>query len=85
MAAHATLQVHGTWKRGLKENSVEIKMNPFKKLNEGKLEFIKKAAENYGNFLNKDVSLFRLGTISDLAKFSLNFISIFLNWKALLI
>ena len=47
----------GTWKRVLKENSVEIKLNPFKKLDEDKLELIKKAAENYGKFLNKDVSI----------------------------
>jgi hypothetical protein len=43
----------GSWKRVLKENSVEIKLSPFKKLNEGKLRFIKKAAENYGKFLKK--------------------------------
>ncbi len=47
----------GTWKRVLKENSVEIKLNPFKKINESKINQIKEAAENYGNFLNKDISI----------------------------
>jgi hypothetical protein len=47
----------GTWKRVLKEDSVEIKLNPFKKLAEDKLMLMKKAAENYGKFLNKDVSI----------------------------
>ena len=47
----------GSWKRVLKENSIEIKLNPFKKLSDCKLEFIKKAAENYGKFLNKDASI----------------------------
>jgi hypothetical protein len=47
----------GSWKRVLKENSVEIKLNPFKNLNEDNIELIKKAAENYGKFLNKDVSI----------------------------
>ena len=47
----------GTWKRILKDNSVEIKLNPFKKLDENKMNNIKKAAENYGKFLNKDVKI----------------------------
>jgi len=47
----------GTWKRVLKENSIEIKLNSFKKLNEDKLELIKEAAKKYGKFLNKDVSI----------------------------
>jgi hypothetical protein len=47
----------GTWKRILKENSVEINLTPFKKLNGYELEFIKKAAEKYGKFLKKDVSI----------------------------
>ena len=47
----------GTWKRFLKENSVEIKLNPFEKLNEDKIELIKEAAEKYGKFLNKNVSI----------------------------
>ncbi|HEX7482984.1 MAG TPA: winged helix DNA-binding domain-containing protein [Candidatus Bathyarchaeia archaeon] len=47
----------GTWKRVSKENSIEIKLNPFKKLNEDKLKLIKEAAEKYGNFLNKEVSI----------------------------
>jgi hypothetical protein len=47
----------GSWKRILKENSIEIKLNPFEKLNEDTLELIKKAAEKYGKFLNKDVNI----------------------------
>lgn len=47
----------GTWKRVLKETFVEIKLNPFKKLDGDKLELIIRAAENYGKFLNKDVSI----------------------------
>jgi len=50
-------KVAGTWKRILKKDSVEIKLNPFKKLDEVKLELIKKAADRYGKFLNKAVIL----------------------------
>lgn len=47
----------GTWKRVFKKRTVEIKLSPFKKLNEDELELIKKAAEYYGKFLNMDVSI----------------------------
>jgi hypothetical protein len=47
----------GTWKKVLKEDSIEIKLNPFKKLDKDKLELIKKAAENYGNYLNRKASI----------------------------
>jgi hypothetical protein len=50
-------KVAGTWKRILKKNTIEIKLNPFKKLDEGKLELLKNAAEYYGKFLNKDISI----------------------------
>jgi hypothetical protein len=48
-------KVTGTWKRILKKDTVEIKLNPFKKLDKTKLELVKKAAERYGKFLNKAV------------------------------
>jgi hypothetical protein len=47
----------GTWKRVMTEDSVEIKLNPFKKMDEDKLKLINKAAEKYGKFLNKNVSI----------------------------
>ena len=48
-------KVVGTWKRILKKDTVEINLNPFKKLDEVKLELVKKAAKHYGMFLNKAV------------------------------
>ena len=45
----------GTWKRVLKEDKVEIKLNPFKKLTEIERSSVKKAAKRYGDFLGKKV------------------------------
>jgi hypothetical protein len=39
----------------LRKDTVEIKLNPFKKLNSTEQEAIKTAAKRYGDFLNKEV------------------------------
>lgn len=44
-------KVIGTWKRLLKKNTVEIKLNPFEKLDKTTHEEFKQATENYGKFL----------------------------------
>lgn len=41
----------GTWKRILNKNTVDIKLNLFKKLSENENEAIEKASENFGKFL----------------------------------
>ena len=46
-------KVVGTWKRVLKEDNVEIKLNPFKKLTEIEQKSVEKAAKRYGEFLGK--------------------------------
>jgi antitoxin component YwqK of YwqJK toxin-antitoxin module len=51
-------KVVGTWKRMLKKNGVEIKLNPFNKLSKDKLELVQKAADRYGKFWSKSVSVF---------------------------
>ena len=50
-------KVAGTWKRILKKNAIEIKLNMFENLKDDKIESIKKAAECYGKFWNKTVSI----------------------------
>ncbi len=50
-------KVVGTWKRTMKKDKLEITLNPFKKLNESKLEVVKEAAGRYGKFWNKTVSI----------------------------
>ena len=50
-------KVAGTWKRILKKDTIEIKLNSFKKIDEVKLELVKKAADRYGKFLHKVVLL----------------------------
>ena len=48
-------KVVGTWKRVLKKDTVEIKLNPFKKFTEIEQRSIKKAAKRYGDFLEKEI------------------------------
>ncbi len=50
-------KVAGTWKRALKKDTIVIKLNPFKKLNESNLDLFKKAASRYGKFWSKAVIL----------------------------
>ena len=46
-------KVAGTWKRTLNKDTVEIKLNPFKKLTKIEQNSVKKAASRYGDFLEK--------------------------------
>ena len=48
-------KVAGTWKRVLNKDTVEIKLNPFKKLTEIEQNSVKKAAKRYGDFLEKKI------------------------------
>ena len=50
-------KVAGTWKRTMKKDKLEIKLNPFKKLNKSKLELVKEAAGRYGKFWYKTVNM----------------------------
>jgi Winged helix DNA-binding domain len=48
-------KVAGTWKRVLNKDTVEIKLNPFKKLTEIEQNSVKKAAKRYGDYLEKKI------------------------------
>lgn len=50
-------EIVGTWKRVLKKDSVEVKVDFLRKLDAGEKEAVKKAAETYGKFLNLDVRI----------------------------
>ena len=44
-------KVVGTWKKVLKKNTVEIRLNPFRKLDKEELEAIEFEVARYGKFL----------------------------------
>jgi hypothetical protein len=48
-------KVAGTWKRILNKDTVEIKLNPFKKLTKIEENSVKKAAKRYSDFLEKKI------------------------------
>jgi hypothetical protein len=50
-------KVAGTWKRILKKDNIIIKLDPFTKLNEDKLELIEEAAKQFGKFWKKNVRI----------------------------
>lgn len=50
-------RIAGTWKRVLKKNLVEIKLNPFRKFTKSESEAIEKAAKRYGAFMQLPVSI----------------------------
>lgn len=48
-------KIIGTWKRVLKKDTVEIKLNPLRKLAKNEQEAVRGAAQRYGKFLKRDV------------------------------
>jgi hypothetical protein len=44
-------KVTGTWKKTVKKNTVDIRLSPFRELDESELKAIKAEAARYGNFL----------------------------------
>jgi hypothetical protein len=44
-------KVAGTWKKSLKKNKVEIRINPFRKLNAEEQKLIETEIDRYGKFL----------------------------------
>ena len=48
-------KVAGTWKRVLLKDTVEIKLNPFKKFNTTEQKSVREAAKRYGDFLEKEI------------------------------
>lgn len=45
-------KVAGTWNKALKKNTIEIRLNPFRKLNEDEKEAIESEVARYGKFVD---------------------------------
>ncbi len=50
-------KVAGTWKKSLKKNTVEIKLNPFRKFNEDEQKAVESEVERFGKFVGIPVVL----------------------------
>ena len=48
-------KVAGTWKRVLLKDTVEIKLNPFKKFTATEQKSVREAAKHYGDFLERKI------------------------------